>query len=291
MLRLEAGDYRLLLDPGRGGSICAFEWRGEPLLRETCGPSILDVACFPLVPFSNRIANGRFESPRGPVQLRPNFPDSDHPHTLHGFGWLSEWEVVEAYAERATLRHVYPEAEWPWSYVAEQRFTLLRHHLVHELSVRNLSSAAMPAGLGFHPYFPRTDQTLYYGAHKGEWQTGEDGLPVTLIERDEAIDWWDGRAISERAVDTVYVKRSGPLVVRWPERELELKITPSLNLPFTVVYTPAARDFFCVEPVTHATNAFNSESAGALHWLPPGEIRTCRVNYRAYGVSFGRSDH
>ena len=59
MIELKAGEYFLALEPERGGSIARFGWRGQDLMRPTCGPSVLDVACFPLVPFSNRIAHGR----------------------------------------------------------------------------------------------------------------------------------------------------------------------------------------------------------------------------------------
>ena len=49
---LAAGDYRLQLDPKRGGAVTMFEWRRQSVLRPACGPTILDVASFPRVPFS-----------------------------------------------------------------------------------------------------------------------------------------------------------------------------------------------------------------------------------------------
>ncbi len=61
-LTLEAQGYRLELAPERGGSVLRLDWRGEPLLRPLCGNTIFDVASFPLVPFSNRIARGRFNT-------------------------------------------------------------------------------------------------------------------------------------------------------------------------------------------------------------------------------------
>jgi aldose 1-epimerase len=89
VLELAAGDYRLVLQPEIGGSVAGFHWRDEPVFRPACGPSVLDAACFPLAPFSNRIAHGRFRFGGREVALAPNFPDSDHPHPLHGFGWLA----------------------------------------------------------------------------------------------------------------------------------------------------------------------------------------------------------
>lgn len=271
MIELAAGPYRLALEPERGGSIARFEHEGAALLRPTCGPSMLDTACFPLVPFSNRIANGRFQHDGREIRLAPNFPGSDHPHPLHGFGWLAPWEIVDATEHHARLRHVHDAGEWPWRYEAEQHFTLSDGGLDCRLSLVNQSNSPMPAGLGFHPYFPRDDRTRYVGLHRGEWQNDVDGIPLELREAPHPIDWWRG-PVAARAVDTVYTERSGPLTIAWPDRGLALRLDPTGNLPFTVVYSPTDSDFFCVEPVSHMTDAINRpHTPSGLRWLDPGE--------------------
>ncbi|MET0365504.1 MAG: aldose 1-epimerase [Sphingobium sp.] len=279
---LSAGEYRLDLAPERGGAVLRFDWRGTPLFRPVCGPSILDTACFPLVPFSNRIAHGRFQAGDRAVSLAPNFPDSDHPHCLHGFGWLSAWEVMEADGRSAVLRHRYPDGEWPWPYVAEQQLRLDAEGLTMALSVTNEGDAPMPAGLGFHPYFPRDPDTLYRGLHRGEWQNSADGLPERLDLRSEAQDWWDGAPVGSRAVDTLYTDREGALLLAWPSRDLALEMIPSPSLRHSVVDSPAGRDFFCVEPVTHMTNALNrADAEGGMDWLAPGETLSASVRMAA----------
>lgn len=282
MLELAAADYRLAIDPARGGSILRFDWRGEPLMRPACGPSILDVACFPLVPFSNRIADGRFAADGVDVRLKPNFPGSSHPHPLHGFGWLSDWAVRESAASSIMLEHSYEAAEWPWSYRARQCFILDETGLKVMLSLNNLSDAAMPAGLGLHPYFPRNAQTVYRGLHRGEWQNDAGCLPVRLDEHAEAVDWWHGTPVATRAVDTAYAHREGALTVSWPDRALELSIEPSANLAHTVVYSPPGADYFCAEPVSHATDAVNSRrDDNGLCWLDRGAALEAQVTFTA----------
>lgn len=282
---LSAGDYALEVEPARGGSIARFAWRDRPLMRPTCGPSILDVACFPLVPFSNRIANGRFEAGGRAIGLRPNFPGSDHPHPLHGLGWLARWEVV-ARTPSLILRHRHAPGEWPWRYEAQQEFELAEDGLRHVLRLRNMSGTAMPAGLGFHPYFPRTPRTLFTALHRGEWTASDEGLPISLDRRAAPIDWWNGAPVAQRIVDTVYTGREGAMRIAWPEEGLALEIAPVDGLPFTVVYVPDAADFFCVEPVSHATDPFNRGAADELTWLAPGETIEVAVGYRA--VEAGR---
>lgn len=277
---LSAGDYRLELAPEKGGAVLRFDWRGMPLFRPVCGPSILDTACFPLVPFSNRIAFGRFVAEDREVALAPNFPGSDHPHCLHGFGWLSAWEVVEAGEAAAVLRHRHPGGEWPWPYVAEQRFELDETGLTMMLSVTNGADTAMPAGLGFHPYFPRDADTIYHGLHRGEWHNSADGLPERLDLRDGARDWWEGAPVGSRAVDTLYTHREGALRIVWPSRGMALEMTASPSLRHSVVYSPAGMDFFCVEPVTHMTDAVN-RADDDMDWLPPGATLSAWVRLEA----------
>ena len=284
MLTLASGDFRLELAPERGGSILRFDWRGAPLMRPVCGPSILDVACFPLVPFSNRIADGRFAAGGREVQLRPNFPGTAHPHTLHGFGWLAPWHVINADPVSALLEHCHDAGEWPWPYRAEQGLQLSEAGLAIALSVTNLGETPMPAGLGFHPYFPRTGETIYRGLHRGEWQNDATCLPLSLIERAEPVDWWDGLPVAGRVVDTVYTDRAGALGIAWPERGTGLAIEPSDTMPHTVVFSPKDGDFFCVEPVSNMTDAHNRPAAAAgLQWLLPG--RTLAVGMALHAFS------
>ncbi len=286
LIELRAGAYRLVLDPVRGGSVARFDLGDQPLFRATCGPSVLDSGCFPLVPFSNRIAHGTFAAAGQTVRLAPNMPGGAHPHTLHGFGWQCGWDVAADGADNATLRHDHAAGQWPWAYRAEQRLALDHAGLTHTLSLRNASDQPMPAGLGVHPYFPRTPQTRLIARHNGEWQTAADGLPITLHRVDQPVDWWQGQPVGTRAVDTVYTGRAGEITVIWPERGLQLTIAPSPNLPCTVIYTPANADFFCVEPVSHATDAINRpDQADPMQWLTPGETLEATVRYCAGPVS------
>jgi aldose 1-epimerase len=137
----------------------------------------------------------------------------------------------------------------------------------------------MPAGLGIHPYFPRTAGTRYRGMHRGEWTTGSDGLPLSLEDSDRARDWGNGRPVGSRIVDTLYSGREGALTIDLPESALRVTMQPSPNLPCTAVYVPDSSDFFCVEPVSHATNAVNSMVRGGdMVWLEPQDWLEARVD-------------
>lgn len=268
---LNAGDYTLRFSPALGGSILELQWAGTDILRAGRGASIFDVGCFALVPFSNRIAHGTFACGERRVTIAPNFPGSDHPHPLHGFGWLSPWEVVSIGPASACLHHAYPGGEWPWPYHAVQTFDLDPDGVTMTLALTNLGDQDMPAGLGFHPYFPRDADTRLVAMHTGEWQNDSACLPRHLIHHDTPIDWWHGRPVGTRIVDTAYAGRAGDLAIQWPQRGLALRLSPTAELAFTVVYVPAGEDYFCVEPVSHMTDAVNRrEAQSGLRMLAPG---------------------
>lgn len=281
-LEIAAGDYRLIAAPARGGSILSFTWRGQPVMRETEGEDILDVACFPLVPYSNRIAGGRFPWRGREVVVPVNWPAVDPRNPIHGYGWLSAWEVAAASADRLRLIHDHDGAAWPWPYRAELLYALGEAGLTVRLALTNTGSEPMPAGLGFHPYFPRDAQTRYIGLHRGEWQRGDDPLPTVLDQRAEAADWWDGEPVGARVLDTVFAGREGPLRIVWPERGMAVTIAPSPALGHTAVYVPGDADWFCVEPVSHLTDALNGRDPEApMAALEPGDTIAAEMHLGA----------
>jgi galactose mutarotase-like enzyme len=70
---LEARDLVVEVVPACGGGVTRFAFAGLPVFRRNAVPPaecrVDDLACFPLVPFSNRIARGRLPAAHGDVQL------------------------------------------------------------------------------------------------------------------------------------------------------------------------------------------------------------------------------
>ncbi|MCB2074676.1 MAG: aldose 1-epimerase [Novosphingobium sp.] len=282
LIELSLGDTQVSLEPERGGSVASFTHAGADILRPSTPGSILDTACFPLVPFSNRIADGRFVAHGKQYALSPNMPGEPAMRdTIHGYGWLSPWQVVDASESSASLVHNYEAGDWPWPYHAAQLFTVVPDGLQVSLSVTNCGETPMPSGLGFHPYFPDKRCAFYHGLHRGEWVVDDRCLPVSLREKVEPFDWWKGQAVSTRRVDTVYTGREGALQVAWPKKGFGVTISPSANLAFTTAYVPDDASFFCIEPVSHVTNAINLDrECIGLAWLDPGEALSVDIELR-----------
>ncbi|MCC2677319.1 MAG: hypothetical protein K0R58_4266, partial [Ramlibacter sp.] len=165
---LAAGELRLVLAPDVGGSIASFtrHWQEGRRRRElhwmrpatATGLALrnpLDMASFPLVPFCNRIREGRASFEGREIRFPPNHPGEDAPHPLHGIAWLLPWQVESAGQDEASLVISVDASEaWPWRFFARQKFRLEQRALHVEMEVRNDDSGAMPLGIGHHPYFP-----------------------------------------------------------------------------------------------------------------------------------------
>jgi len=275
-LELRRGAVRLMLDPRHGSAIREFEWRGQPIFRPASTSSVDDpfeMACFPMVPFVNRVAHGRFQFGGHAVQLSRNWRADPHP--LHGQGWQADWQVVAVSHSSATVRFEGGADEWPWRYGCEQRFALLPDGLSVELAVQNLSDAPMPAMLGLHPYFRDPAHALLRARLPRVWLTESAALPREKITTPPAWRFDDGRAIGSVSLDHCFSGWDGMATLRWPDYSLDIRATGCAHLH---VYAPPGRDFFCIEPQSAAAGALG-RGAGEATVVAPQERCSIRVDF------------
>ena len=150
---------------------------------------MLEAACFPLVPFVNRIRGSRFWFRGRDVILSPNM--AGDPNVLHGQGWLNAWQVLFASGDEAELAFEHSAGEWLWTYEARQHFVLDELGLTVRLSCLNTSAEPMPCGLGQHPYFPCGPETRIDTAVESAWEIDEQVLPVAKVPAQGRFDLTD----------------------------------------------------------------------------------------------------
>ena len=275
-LVLRNGTTRLVLDPRRGGAIREFDWHRIPIFRPTeptAGDEPLEVACFAMIPFVNRIAHGQFVFQGRTVQLSRNW--SGDPHPLHGYGWLAPWSVTGGTDSSASMRFEGGEDEWPWRYRCEQNFQLLPAGLSIELSIQNLSATPMPAMLGLHPYFCQADSASLQASLPRVWLTDAEALPVA--EAPTPLRWGFDRArlINAIPLDHCFSGWDGVATLRWPDRIVAVRATGCRCLQ---IYAPLGKDFFCVEPQSAPVGALQRGSA-ELSVLAPGGRAAIGVHF------------
>ncbi|TMH27603.1 MAG: aldose 1-epimerase [Betaproteobacteria bacterium] len=265
-IELHAGALRLALRADLGGSIAGLWHRDTPILR-SCEPALLSGArqsgCFPLVPYSNRLGFRHFRWKGREYTTQPNFEDS--PHSLHGVGWMSRWELASHSALDVVLRMRHEADEhWPFAFEASQFFSLTPQSLRMQMVITSRSDIAQPVGLGWHPYFPKRARSRLHIELSERWETDVAQLPIRKV----AQPGIDGD-VSHMDFDNGFEGWKGPARIR--DEKVSLQLTSSL--PYLVVYTPQHKDYFCIEPVSHVGNAIHMADpvAHGLRALPPGE--------------------
>ena len=253
---MRAGELRLALRPDLGGAVAGL-WLGElPVLR-SCEPSALAssrmAGCYALAPYSNRLGYRRFRWGGQDHTTAPNF--DDNPHSVHGVAWQRAWRVVSSSVDAAELSYTHaPDAHWPFAFEIRQRFLLSADALEMHLSLTNLDANPQPVGLGWHPYFPKRARSRLHIELTDRWESDASGLPTRRVPQ-SGIDG----DLAHLAFDNCFEGWRGPARIR--DERLSLRLTSSL--PYLVVYTPGDKSYYCVEPVSHVSNALHMADPAA----------------------------
>ncbi len=265
-VELRAGELRLALRADLGGCMAGL-WRNDlPVLRST-EPAALNGArlsgCYPLAPYSNRLGYRRFRWLGQEYTTQPNF--DDNPHSVHGVAWQRAWALAESSTAAATLHYRHAaDAHWPFDFELEQRFALDAGALEVRLRFTNHAAHAQPAGLGWHPYFPKRARSRLHIELAERWDNDATGLPVRRVSQ-PGID----ADVAHLEFDNCFEGWLGAARVR--DERLSLRLTSSL--PYLVVFTPQSKPYYCVEPVSHVSNAIHmaDPAAHGLASVEPGQ--------------------
>lgn len=299
-IELATGELRMTLAPGVGGSIASFtrEWLEDGVQRridwlrpatsqalERANP--LGMASFPLLPFCNRIRDGRASFPGRDIRFPPNHPSDPSPHPLHGIGWQRPWEVVSVGPTQAQLSlQVAATEAWPWRFSARQQFDLDDRGLFVAMALTNDDSAPMPAGIGHHPYFPHPTGTRLTSPTAAMWKSDAQVMPTELEIGETVAKLREGVVLAELDLDNNFIGWERESLVEWPadatgpRRSLVMQANAPLD--YFVLYCPRGYDHFCAEPVSQCTDWLNllaqhgREALGGTR-LEPGE--TLRASF------------
>ncbi|WP_324749494.1 aldose 1-epimerase [Sphingomonas sp. LY54] len=277
LIRLASAPLQVDLAPAVGGSIARFDHvadgRVTPVLRGADGvpAGALDAGSFPLVPYCNRIRGGLFRFRGREVRLSRNMPTDASP--LHGHGWLAPWDVVARSDDTAELLFRHEPGEWPWRYEARQHFRLRPDGLEIALACRNLSDEPMPCGLGQHPYFPCTAETMLDTEVATAWTIDAQVLPVDEVPAAGRYDLRK-RRICGQHLDNGFGGWGGTARMDTPGVPFATKLS-SPDARFFQLYSPAEGGLYVAEPVTHANAALNAPEQVwrelGIRVLAPGE--------------------
>ncbi|QEH96558.1 aldose 1-epimerase [Gluconobacter thailandicus] len=293
MIELSRGKSRLTILPETGGGIGVWQLDGKDIFLPVSNEALAAqkgeaVGAYPLIPYSNRIADGRFSFNGQDYDLAPNM--GDHPHTIHGNAWEKDWTVAHQGANHAvlTLDHVPQEndTQWPFTYRAVLSYLLTENTLDVQMVVENRDTVDQPVGFGFHPFLAaQGPATLSFDATKA-WLTSPDGLPVQAVSCDGEWSFHAPKDAHARFIDNCFAGFGGQVVLDRPDAGLKVTVEADPIFTHLVVFTSPDDPFVAVEPVTSMTDAINRSDIPdrGLHVLKPNTRIGGRMRFHVRAV-------
>jgi aldose 1-epimerase len=236
---LSIGNDRILVEvaPDDGGRVAQITADGVALLvsrQDAHEPSPLAWGSYPMVPWAGRIRRGRFRFEGRDYELPVNFGD----HAIHGVGFGDSWTVMRHTPDHIDLELPLPsDTRWPFGGTARQRIavdgTTVRFALAAIAGGR-----AMPASLGWHPWFRKPDRFEFHP--RAMYRRDDDYIAVDeLVAVPDGP--WDDCFVNEHPVDLTI-------------GGIDLRLTSDCR--DWVVYDMPAHAT-CIEPQSAPPDAFN----------------------------------
>ncbi|MFK8042526.1 aldose 1-epimerase [Congregibacter sp.] len=257
---MEHGDIRIEIAPENGAALLSLQslhaghWR-DWLVDSALASSISTPPCFPLMPFANRIADGRLKS--SPEVLPANRPDvSVHP--IHGYAWQKPWSVDRQEVDSVELSYDGGDDSWPWRYRASLSFMLAPKELRILMKLKHLGAGLMPAGFGLHPAFPTDGLLAVKATTKAFLPVDDRCLPIAYMAgATECTELAKGH-LPKPGIDSDFDGWQNSLRMEWRDRSLLLSSEPVFTALH--VFRPKDKPLLCLEPVSHVTGAMAVDS-------------------------------
>jgi aldose 1-epimerase len=234
-----------------------------------------------LIPWPNRIADGRYEFDGQWHQLP--IDDVAEQDAIHGLVRWAAWSVGEREPHRVVMRHlIHPRPGYPFSLAVSVEYELSAGGLHVTTTAANVGTATCPYGCGAHPYLRAgiepVDGATLCAPGRTVLLSDERGIPIGSepVEGTE-FDFRRPRPIGTSKLDNAFTDlvRDEDGLARVPlgGPEGNLKLWVDESYPYLMLFTGDSvpdvhRRSLAVEPMTCPPNAFRTGEA--LIRLEPG---------------------
>jgi len=266
--RLENDDIIVEISPACGGSFTRFDYKLAdqriPILRR-CADRLVDqlspfgASCFPLLPYSNRLRDGRFEVDGRQYQHSLNSPPEKH--SSHGDAWMRQWRKGDISDSHIEL-FLDPEDSQPIKYFGSQIVRLQGNTVSIQIRITNKDEIRAPFGIGIHPYFSRSPDTKIACRLERQWESDSELMPLRNIANALNVKMANGLLVRDLPESGAFHGASTDAQITWPSSGLCLDIESAPPMQHAIIWCPIGQDFFCYEPVSHMVDGFNMDRAG-----------------------------
>jgi aldose 1-epimerase len=273
------GDGRIAIEvlPDVGARLHRLRFDGRDLLRTPADPvAHLDDPWFwgsyPMAPWCNRLPPIRTDVAGRVLDLPANFRDGT---AIHGQVDRAPWQRTAD----GSFRIEGGGDGWPWRYAVEQELAIDAARLDLALRLTNLDDAAMPAGVGIHPWFAKPLAVAIRAAAVHPDNLATEAAPVPVAGA------LDRRALAPMPddLDATWVDLDEPpIALAWPGPGIACTITFDAPTRVVTAASPAILDAVAVEPATHAPAGIRrllGSEPGGMSLLGAGETMELRIRF------------
>ncbi len=239
-----------------------------------------------LSPFVCRLTEGRYHFGEQEYTIEKFYLGK---HALHGLLYDATFDIVQldANTERASAELLFfykgTDKGYPFKYDCRVVYELQNDAMLSiTTAIKNHESTAIPVTDGWHPYFT-------FGGIVDELQlsipcnemlefnsdllpTGKQ-LPFTAFKELKPI----GDTMMDNSFLVDFESASPAIVLRDPQKKLQLEVRPGKSYPIAQLYIPGHRKSIAIENLSGAPDAFNNEIG--LTVLPAGGEAVFRTTY------------
>jgi aldose 1-epimerase len=262
LVSLASGDLELVIAPQCGARIVSFRIGDRDMVR-AASPEALATGYaygfggFPLMPYSGPIFGDGFQFGSQWHPLKRNLPEE--PTATHGEGWIRPWAIQPRSTSRIELAMDYAPnvEEFPFAWRGQIAFALAEKALSIELRLTCRDYRPMPAGIGFHPYFPKPPGTRLRFSATGVWPPdAPEAVDLQCGPLPPGLDFSDGLDASEIVLDRCFEGWDRKALIEYPDGFATL-VTAEGGLEKLQIYDAWDYPYLCVEPVSNANDGFN----------------------------------
>ncbi len=245
-----------------------------------------------LAPWANRIAPDYYFFQDKKYLLNPdlgNLIRDKFNQAIHGLVVFDpRFEVVRKGASETSGAFItsrlefykYPDliAQFPFAHVIEVTYRLKDGKVENKTVITNVSRAAMPVMIAYHPYFrPDGDRNdwVVSNAAKNYWVLNDQLTPTgEKKSAEELMPNPQGHRLATGFLDNLFsdLERGpdGLAHVSVKGKTQKIEIVYGKEYDFAVIYAPLppTGPLICIEPQTGPTNAFNLNHEGKYPGLP-----------------------
>jgi aldose 1-epimerase len=262
LVTLRDGSSELIVAPECGARLAAFRVAGRDILRPASPEALASTApygfsAFPLMPYSGPIFGDGFRFRDTWYPLARNVPAE--PTTTHGEGWIRPWRTETVSKNSITLAMDYTPSvnDFPFAWRGEIGFTLTDGRLKADLKLTNRDHRPMPAGLGIHPYFPRSPGTMLKFDCAGVWPPdAPEAVKLGCGPIEPGLDFREGQDVDPIVFDRCFEGWDGVATLTAPDGFVT-RIEADPVFGKLQIYDVWDYPYICIEPVTNTNDGYN----------------------------------